>query len=236
MVAGRDDDDPLVVAVGPVSETAAGELARRLLPADAFIDAPLPQRVPGDGVDGERLAARGGDGEDAPLGVERRRAVVLILAVPSGLPSPRDLERVEVRRVDLVGRGVPRAPGVGAPVAPLEWRITADERGLLRDTLADRRDDGGREDRGGDQDELARHGRDGWGIVLSSVASLGMTGTTVSGLLERSRSLSWPIPACPSRGTCVPPASGSSGACRRAARRTHRPPASPGRSWASASA
>ena len=51
MIAGRDDDDALFVAVGPVGEAAAGELARRLLPADAFVHPLHPERLAVLGID-----------------------------------------------------------------------------------------------------------------------------------------------------------------------------------------
>ena len=131
MIAWRDDDDALVRAVGPVREAAAGELARRLLPANAFVERILPERLARGRIDRERLAMRRGDGEETTVRVERRRAIVLVVAELARVPSPRDLERVEVRRVDLVGRRVARAPRVGAPVAPFAGLVAARQRRAL---------------------------------------------------------------------------------------------------------
>ena len=86
------------VAVRPIRETATGELARRLLPADAFVDAPLPERRAGAGSMRECLAASRGHGEEPAVRVQRRRAKVLVLAVLAGVPLPGDLQRVEVGR------------------------------------------------------------------------------------------------------------------------------------------
>ena len=125
MIARRDDDDALVRAVGPVRETAAGELARRLLPANAFVERELPERLARRRIDAERLAVRRRDGEETSVRVEWRRAIVLVVAELARVPAPRDLQRVEVRGVDLVGRRIARAPRVGAPVAPFAGLVAA---------------------------------------------------------------------------------------------------------------
>jgi hypothetical protein len=104
VVAGRDDDDALVGAIRPVGEAAAGELARRLLPADALIEAIHPERFAVRRIDRERDSARRRDGEQAAVRVQRRGAVVLVVAERGRAPLPRDGERIEVRRVDLIER------------------------------------------------------------------------------------------------------------------------------------
>ena len=128
MVARRRDDDALARAVGPVRQPAPGELARRLLPADAFVHPPHPERLAVLGIERRSNATRGGDGEQAAVRVERRRAIVLVLTEGPGVPLPGDLQLAEVRRVDLIERRVARAPGVGAPVAPLARHVAAHER------------------------------------------------------------------------------------------------------------
>src|SRR5207237_818548 len=135
VIARRDDDDSLVIAIGPVGESASGELARRLLPADAFIHRPLPERVARLRIERERLAACRRDGEEATPCVQWRRSVVLVVAIVlAAFPTPLHLERIEVRGVDLVGGGIARTPCIGAPVAPLERRVATNERRLLRRT------------------------------------------------------------------------------------------------------
>src|SRR5689334_3634590 len=125
MIARGDHDRALVAAVGPVREATTGELTRRLLPADSFVHPPLPEGLAGGGVDGECLTTRRRDGEEATIRIERRRTIVLVVSVLASVPRPRDAQRVEVRRVDLIERGVPRAPRVSAPVAPLTGGVTA---------------------------------------------------------------------------------------------------------------
>ena len=58
VIARRDDDDALARAVGPVGRPAAGELTRRLLPADAFVHPPHPERLAVLGIDRGRHPAR----------------------------------------------------------------------------------------------------------------------------------------------------------------------------------
>ena len=132
VIAGGDDNHALVAApVGPVGEAAARELPRRFLVADAFIELPRPQRLAALGIDRVGVAPRRRDREQPAVGIERRRPVVLVLAVDRRVPAPLHLQRVEVRRVDLIERRVARAPGVSAPVAPLARRVAADERRRL---------------------------------------------------------------------------------------------------------
>src|SRR6185312_1452128 len=68
------------------------------------------------------------DRQQPAVRVERRRSIILILAVLACVPLPRDLQRIEVVRVDLIERRVARAPRVGAPVAPLAGLVAALER------------------------------------------------------------------------------------------------------------
>src|SRR5204863_5899554 len=100
--------------------------------ADAFVDATHPERLSVIRIDRNSDAALGGHGEQPSVGVQRRGAEVLVRAERRRSPLPRDLERVEVARVDLVERRVAGAPGVTAPVAPLSGNVAANERAVLR--------------------------------------------------------------------------------------------------------
>ena len=61
-----------------------------------FALATLPGAILGpfivEQIDRHRLATRGGDGKEAPLGVQGRRAIVLVFAELAGVPLPCDLE------------------------------------------------------------------------------------------------------------------------------------------------
>src|SRR3954462_11895926 len=147
MIAGRHDDDALVRPVAPVGEAAPRELAWRLLPAEALVEAPMPERLAGARIDcgGDAVGRR--DGEETSIRVERSRAIVLVLAKLARVPLPRDLKVGEVRRVDLREGRVARAPRVGAPEAPLAGRVAADERRAFRGAGEPRADEHARRDR-----------------------------------------------------------------------------------------
>ena len=66
-VAGRDVEDALFLAVGPISEAAAGKLARRGLAALAFVLAMHPEHLAGGGIQRDHGAARSGGGIETPL-------------------------------------------------------------------------------------------------------------------------------------------------------------------------
>src|SRR5262249_16938986 len=112
----------LLAAVAPVREAAARQLTWRRAGASAFLLAVHPEHFSGCGIEREnRAAASAGCVEDAAD--HQRRSLVLILrtrAKAVGLEPPRDLELVEVGRVDLIGWGVcgtARVAGVAAPFA-----------------------------------------------------------------------------------------------------------------------
>ena len=90
----RDEEEALVLAVGPIGQAAARRLARRALGALAFLEAIDPERLAGLGVDGHRGAARAGGGIHHPVHHDRRRSEVDVRGgaeiVP--IPAPRDLE------------------------------------------------------------------------------------------------------------------------------------------------
>src|SRR5258708_33842719 len=117
MVAGCNDEDSLVGSVSPIGEPATGELARRFLPANAFVELPAPKGRAAGRVNAKRSAPGGGDGEDAPLRVQRRSPVILAHRRRAGVvPRPSDRERVEGLRVDLRARREARSPRARAPV------------------------------------------------------------------------------------------------------------------------
>ena len=92
VIAGRDDDHALVFSVGPVGRATSCELSRRLLPANAFVEPVHPQRFSGLGIDRHHRAARGRDGEQSPVRIQRRGAIVLIRSECAGVPLPRHLQ------------------------------------------------------------------------------------------------------------------------------------------------
>src|SRR6476646_10874441 len=127
MIARCDNDDSLVMPVSPVGKAAAGELARCLLPANALVETPVPERLAVGGIDRGGDATRRRDGEESPIRVQRCGAIVLIVAELARVPLPRDLERAKIRRINLSERRIARAPCVGTPVSPLAGRISASE-------------------------------------------------------------------------------------------------------------
>ena len=132
MIARRHDDHALVrrrpsSRRGRVRRTGAAPSASECLRPVAHCQSVLPGRR----IDGERLATRVATVNSSPVRVERRRAIILVLAVLAGVPLPRDLERIEVAGVDLVERRIARAPRVGAPVAPFAGLVAAHHCGAL---------------------------------------------------------------------------------------------------------
>ena len=132
VVSRRHDDDSLIGPVRPIGQPASGELARRLLPANALVDPPLPDGLSGGRIDRRtplrRLVATV---IRSSIREERRRSIILILAVLARVPLPRDLERIEVGGVDLIERRVARAPRIGAPIAPFAGLVAAHQLGAL---------------------------------------------------------------------------------------------------------
>ena len=121
LIPGRDVDDALLLAVGPVRQAAPRELPRRRFAAFALVEAVDPELFTGCGVernDGTTAARRR---IEDPVGDERRR-LELKLGPRSqivGLEPPRDFERAEVLRVDLIERRVTRVSEIAAVGPPL---------------------------------------------------------------------------------------------------------------------
>ena len=116
LIARRHVDDARVVAVLPVREAAARELARRDLAALAFVEPMHPEQLAVAGVERDDGAARARRRVDDAVDHQRRRLKVVfaVRAEIVGLEAPRDLEPAEVARVDLVERRVARVAEVAA--------------------------------------------------------------------------------------------------------------------------
>ena len=104
-IADRHVDDPLVaLAVGPVRQAAARELARRHLRAPALVHAVHPLQLAGLRVERHDRAARAAGRVEHALD-HQRRAFELVLGTRAevvGLEAPGDFELVEVGGVDLI--------------------------------------------------------------------------------------------------------------------------------------
>ena len=98
-VAGRDVEDAIVaLAVGPVRDAAARQLARRDRGAVAFAVAVRPDQLAGSAVERDDRSARAGGGVEDALD-RQRRAFELELGAGAevvGLEPPGDFELVEV--------------------------------------------------------------------------------------------------------------------------------------------
>ena len=72
LIAARDEDDALLLAVGPVLD-AARHAARRPIAALPFVEAVDPQRLAGGGVDGDDVGAEPGRRVEHAADHQRRR-------------------------------------------------------------------------------------------------------------------------------------------------------------------
>ena len=105
-VARRHVDDPLLLAVGPICQTAAGELARRSATARTFILAVGPEQLAGDGVQCQHRTARPRCRVENPMH-HQRSGFKLKLGPRSlvvGFESPGNLQFIEIVGVDLIER------------------------------------------------------------------------------------------------------------------------------------
>ena len=132
----------IVLAVGPVGEAAARELARRGFAPGPFVLLVHPQHLAGRGVEPDDRAARAGGDVDHAVGHQRRGFPVVFgsRAERVSLEAPGHLELAEVVLVDLIEGRIVRVREVGGVGAPFPVG-----RGGLSDEL-DRRagqDDGG---------------------------------------------------------------------------------------------
>ena len=94
-IAGRDVENPLLFAVGPIRQPAARELPRRGRPRCAFMLAMHPQQLAGAGVEGDDGAARPAGGIEPAAHHQRRRFEVELGPRTEivGLEPPRHFER-----------------------------------------------------------------------------------------------------------------------------------------------
>ena len=127
LIARRHVDDAFVVAVLPVREPAARELPRRDLAALAFVEPMDPEQLAVAGVERDDGAARARRRVDDAVDHQRRRLKIELAIRPEaiGLEAPRDLEAIEVARVDLVERRVARVAEIAAVGRPLAARRAA---------------------------------------------------------------------------------------------------------------
>ena len=143
LIARRDVNHAIVaLAVGPERHAASGQLPRRDGGALALAQAVRPHHLARPSVERDDRSPRAAGRVENAFDRERR-AFELVLgprAQVVGLEPPRDLELVEVARVDLVERRVARAVHVGRvvrPVAVLRRGLTG---GLAEDARAERRE------------------------------------------------------------------------------------------------
>ena len=139
LIARRHVDDALVVAALPEREAAARELARRFLAARAFVQAVDPELLAGRGVERRDGAARAARRVQHAVDDERRALETRLRrrAQVRDAEAPRDLERAEVARVDLIERRVTRVAeiaAVGAAIRRCRYlrRATARKRRWLQ--------------------------------------------------------------------------------------------------------
>ena len=120
-IAGRDVENPLVLAVGPVGQAASGELTRRRLGALALALAVHPHQLAGRRVECHDRAARPGRRIHDALDHQRRRLELVLRpwSEALGLEAPGDFQLAEVVGVDLIERRVARVAEVGAVGRPL---------------------------------------------------------------------------------------------------------------------
>ncbi len=105
LVARRHvEDTAIVLAVGPVGEPAARELARRGFAPGPFVLLVHPQHLAGRGVEPDDRAARAGGDVDHAVGHQRRGFPVVLGpgAERVSLEAPGHLELAEIVFVDLI--------------------------------------------------------------------------------------------------------------------------------------
>ena len=111
-----DEHHPAAVDLG-VGDALPVALAHRVLVAVGVGLAEAPQQLAGRRVEGDHVAPVAGHGDElAPD--QGRRGPRRGGAEAGRVPLPDDLELLEVRRIELIGRGVPGVPGVAAEVGP----------------------------------------------------------------------------------------------------------------------
>ena len=144
-VARRDVHDPLVRAVRPVRQSAAGQPARRRVGARALVDAEHPLELAGRGVEREHRPPRAAGGVQHAADHERGRLVVRLGARSEIVRAepPRDFQLAEVGVVDLVQRRVARIGEIRAVGRPFARRAGCLCRGGRRRQQAGQKPDRG---------------------------------------------------------------------------------------------
>ena len=127
-VPGRDVEDALFGAVGPIREPTAGELPRGGRTARSLVLAVHPQLLAGGGVERDDGSPRAAGRVEHALDHERRRLQVELRPRPEvvHLEAPRDLERAEVGGGDLIEWSVPgvaKVAAIGRPLAAADARL-----------------------------------------------------------------------------------------------------------------
>ena len=120
-VAGRDVQDSLFLAIGPIGQAMAGKLPRRICAALAFVLAVHPEHFARGRIQSDHGAARSRRWYRALPCTISGVAFELIFrprAERFRLEAPGDFEFVEIVRVDLVERRVARAAEVAAVGGP----------------------------------------------------------------------------------------------------------------------
>ena len=118
------------MAVGPVRDAAPGELPRRRRGARGLVLGVHPFQLARNRVERDHGAPRAAGGVERAVR-HQRRAFELELGARAeevGLEAPRDLERVEVGRVDLIERRIVMV----AEIAGIRSPFAAGRRRLLR--------------------------------------------------------------------------------------------------------
>ncbi len=124
LIAERNGENPLVVAiVGPISDAAIVE-AHGVIAAVAFIEAIHPQRFARGAIHGHGVAAHSGGEIENAIHSERRHFIIRIRARAEilRLPGPGHLQLADVVAIDLIERRILGALRVAAIIAPLAIR------------------------------------------------------------------------------------------------------------------
>ena len=111
-----DEHHPAAVDLG-VGDALPVALAHRVLVAVGVGLAEAPEQLAGRRVEGDHVAPVAGHGDELASD-QRRRGPRRGGTEARRVPLPGDLELLEVRRIELVGRRVARVPGVAAEVGP----------------------------------------------------------------------------------------------------------------------
>ena len=135
---GRDIDHALAVDAA-VGHALAVVRAHRIRVTRCLGFLECPQRLAGGRVERHHRAARARCRQQHAVDVDRQRAAVDVADVDAGgigrAPFPRHLQRIEVRGIDLVERGVARRAVASRDVRPIRLVL-----GLTREARKGHRD------------------------------------------------------------------------------------------------